>query len=236
MRYGDFEDLIERLTAELPEEFLDGVAEVAVSRRTVPHPTRADIFTMGECIPLPVGERSDSGIQSRIVLYHGSFQALAELHGDFDWREEAWETLTHELRHHLEWRANAPDLEAFDSAAEENFARRDGEPFDPLFFLDGEPVAEGVYRIDDDYFIDRVVDRLEAVKAAPVELSWHGRTYQVTAPPELTLPAHLLVSGVEDPPPGDLVLVLRKRQGGVRDLLRRPQAFQAEVAARPVGS
>ena len=73
---------------------------------------------------------------------------------DFDWRQEAWETLTHELRHHLEWRARAPDLEEFDWAAEQNFARQDGEPFDPLFYRSGEKVAEGVYRLDDDFFLE----------------------------------------------------------------------------------
>ena len=58
-----------------------------------------------------------------MVLYHGSFAALARVNGGLDWREEAWETLTHELRHHLEWRARAPDLEELDWAVEQNFAR-----------------------------------------------------------------------------------------------------------------
>jgi len=123
----DFRSLVRRLSAEVPAEFLDGVSEITVSPRAVPHPTRAGIFTLGHCIPFHAGETGAiDEIQSRVVLYHGSFRALAELDPGFDWRSEAWETLTHELRHHLEWRAREGALEAFDEAAEENFARTDG--------------------------------------------------------------------------------------------------------------
>ena len=147
MRLDDFRDLVRRLAEELPSQFLDGIAEVTVSPRTVPHPERSGIYTLGECVPLPSGtDGSAEAVQSRIVLYHGSFAALAHLTPGFDWREEAWETLTHELRHHLEWRARAPDLEDLDWAVEQNFARHDGEDFDPGFFLQGEVVAEGLPR------------------------------------------------------------------------------------------
>ena len=157
MRLSDFEAMVRRLADEVPADFLEGIAEIAVSPRSVPHPERAEIYTLGECIPLPSSDPASEGIQSRIVLYHGSFAALARLQPGFDWRVEAWETLTHELRHHLEWRARAPDLEAFDWAVEQNFARQDGEAFDPVFHLEGEPVAPGVFRVDDDVFLDRIV-------------------------------------------------------------------------------
>jgi len=232
MRFDDFERLIQRLTTEVPPEFLEGVVEVAVSRNTLPHPTRAEIYTLGECIPLPAeGDSGPGAIQSRVVLYHGSFSALADLDDEFDWRDEAWETLTHELRHHLEWRARAPNLEAFDRAAEENFARGDGEPFEPLFYLDAEPVAEGVYRIDDDYFLDRVV----RARPGEVEFDWHGVRYRA-AVPAVTLPLFLTVTGVVDPPPGELVIVFR-RAARVWDLLRRtPPPVAAEAPASRVAS
>jgi hypothetical protein len=230
MRLSDFEALVRRIAGEVPAEFLEGIAEIAVSPRTVPHPDRADIFTLGECIPLPTADSASSeGIQSRIVLYHGSFAALATLHEEFDWREEAWETLTHELRHHLEWRAQAPDLEAFDRAAEHNFARQDGEPFDPGYHLDGERVADGVYRIDDDYFLDRVV------RSVPpsLEVLWHGAGYRVVPPAGTSLPAFLTLEGVAEPPPGELVLVLR-RKAGLRDLFRPAAPFVSTVTATSV--
>jgi hypothetical protein len=230
MRYADFEDLIDRLWAEVPRGFLEGIAGLEVSRKVLPHPVRAEVYTLGECIPLPVeaGTGSES-VQSRLVLYHGSFTALARITEEFDWRAEAWETLTHELRHHLEWRARAPDLEQFDWAAEQNFARGDGEPFNPEFYLEGERVVEGVYRLDDDYFLE------QAVKDPPPEIrfTWHGGRYTLGLPEATTLPAFFTVEGVEEPPPGELVVVVRRRRR-LSDLFqRRPVTFQATVSARP---
>jgi hypothetical protein len=229
MRLSDFETMVRRFADEVPADFLEGVAEIAVSPRTVPHPERDEIYTLGECIPLPSSDSASDGIQSRIVLYHGSFAALARLQPGLDWREEAWETLTHELRHHLEWRARAPALEAFDRAVEQNFARQDGEPFDPLFYLDGEPAGAGAYRVEDDVFLDRLVAELPTM----VRLQWRGRLYDVTLPPEADLPAFLTLDGVTDPPAGELVLVLR-RKPGLRDLLRRTPPTRATVRASEV--
>ena len=76
MRLDDFRALVRRLGEEIPPGFFEGVAEVVVSPRTLPHPTRAEIYTLGECIPLHDGDAPDA-VQSRIVLYHGSFTALA---------------------------------------------------------------------------------------------------------------------------------------------------------------
>jgi hypothetical protein len=230
MRLSDFEAMVRRIADEVPAEFMQGIAEVAVSPRAVPHPDRLEIFTLGECIPLPSGDGGTAeGIQSRVVLYYGSFLALARLQEDFDWREEAWETLTHEVRHHLEWRARAPTLEAFDRAVEQNFARQDGEPFDPLFFLDGEPAGDDAYSVEDDVFLDRVVDTLP--ESASVQ--WRGRAYRIPLPTGAELPAFLTLEGVADAPEGDLVLVLR-RKPGLRDLIRRRAPFQATVTVAEV--
>ena len=141
MRLSDFEAMVTRMAADVPAEFLEGIAEIVVSPRGLPHPDRPGIYTLGECIPLPAADATPEGIQSRIVLYHGSFAALAETTPGFDWREEAFETLTHELRHHLEWRARAPELEELDWAVEQNYARHDGDAFDPGFYLAGVPAG-----------------------------------------------------------------------------------------------
>src|SRR5262245_52264497 len=143
MQLGDFRALVEGMKAEIPAEYLDGIVSVDVSSRTVPHPTRAGVYTLGECIPINTG---DDRAPSRVVLYHGSFRALAADEPDFDWWAEAWETLTHELRHHLEWRANVQGLEEYDRAAEEGFARADDDSYDPFYYLDGEQVARDTYQ------------------------------------------------------------------------------------------
>jgi hypothetical protein len=223
MRLSDFEALVRRISSEVPAHFFEGVAEVVVSPRAVPHPVRAEIYTLGECIPV-AGDGGD--VQSRIVLYHGSFRALSLLDDDFDWREEAWETLTHELRHHLEWRAGAPDLEAFDDAVEANFARHDGEAFDPAFYRDGDSPAPGVYQVENDFFLEHVVRHRPEV----VNFVWHGRSYRAPVPTAATLPCFLTIEGVEEPPPGDLVLVLR-RKASLLDLFRTTAVYQGAASA-----
>jgi len=205
---------------DIPPEFEGGVVGVEVSPKTVPDPVRADIYTLGECIPL---EWSGSGadLHSRIVLYHGSCQALAHLaEGDFDWRAEAWETLTHELRHHLEWRANVTALEAYDWAGEQNFARHEGKPFDPVFYRSGERVADGVWKVDDDVFLE-----------GGAELVWHGRRYRAPVA-GVRPPAFLALDGIAEPPPGDAVLVLPRR-ASLFDLWRRPQVTEGIVRVEP---
>jgi hypothetical protein len=235
VRLDDFQALVDRLLKDMPPTYLDGVVAVEVSPKTVPHPVRGDVYTLGECIPL---EWSGSGadLQSRIVLYHGSFAALAPLGGagggNFNWREEAWETLAHELRHHLEWRANTAALEAYDWAAEENFKRHEGQPFDPAFYRSGESVAEGIWKVDDDVFIERKVGRDDG---EGLEIVWHGRLYRVPVRlPSMRAAAFLRLDGLADPPPGDAVLVLPRRTT-VFDLFHKsPPPEQHAVSVKPV--
>lgn len=219
MRLDDFRAMVQRLQGDIPDPFQGGVVEIAVSPKTVPDPVRALVYTLGECIPL---EWSGSGadLQSRIVLYHGSFQALARLGGgDFDWREEAWETLTHELRHHLEWQANVANLEAYDWAAEQNFARHEGVAFDPVFYRNGETLGPGVSKVDDDVFIET---ETTAGSGERVEVVWHGARHWVTLP-EMDPRAwvFLTLEGLDEPAPGEAVLV-RPGHPSVFDAFRRP--------------
>ena len=193
----------------------------------MPHPEREGVYTLGECVPLETGADSAA---SRIVLYHGSFRALARESPDFDWRAEAWETLTHELRHHLEWKARSQELEEYDWAAEQGFARSDDDAFDPFFFLAGERIATDTYQVDEDVFFDRVVRELPAV----AEVEWQGRRYRVSVPRE-RMPLYLALRGIPDGPPGDLILVLR-RAGHFLDLFRgtaRPVEREGDV--EPLG-
>jgi hypothetical protein len=225
VQLADFKQMVEGMAAQVPAEYFDGIASVDVSPRTVAHPTREQVYTMGECVPIDVG---GDPAPSRVVLYHGSFQALARERPDFDWRAEAWETLTHELRHHLEWRARTRDLEDYDWAADQSFARSDDAPYDPLFFLSGEPLARNTYQVDDDVFIDQVVRRRPHV----TDVEWRGRRYRVDVPAE-PLPLYLALDGVQDGPPGDLVLVLR-RKPGMLDLFRAaPRVTERRAAVEP---
>ncbi len=220
----DFDALVHEMTTSIPSTFLDGIGEIVVSFRTVPHPVHAGIFTLGECIPLPATDDSPEGIQSRIVLYHGSFRAIAAMRDDFDWKGEAWETLTHEIRHHLEWKARVPDLEAYDDACEQNFARQEGEPFDPMFYQGGERLAEGVFKVEDDVFFERRLARVPP----EITVAWHGRHHRVRIPRDLSLPLFLSLEGLEPDPSGEVVLALHRRS--LLGALFRPRPVTQEVA------
>src|SRR6266446_7091817 len=99
MRLDDFRGMVDRLAHEVPPEFRDGIVAIDVSAKVLPHPVHGDVYTLGECVPL---EWSGSGadLHSRVLLYYGSFRALARGDAAFDWRREAWDTLSHELRHY----------------------------------------------------------------------------------------------------------------------------------------
>jgi Zincin-like metallopeptidase len=225
MQLADFRSLIEHMTAEVPPEYLEGVVSVEVSPRTVPHPVYPSVYTLGECIPVDVAA---DPAPSRVVLYHGSFRALAGERRDFDWRAEAWETLTHELRHHLEQRANVSDLDAFDWAAEQNVRRQEGASFDPVFYLSGERVAEGVYCVDDDVFWDVLVRRVPPT----VGLAW-GERHFVADVPAGRLPLFVRLLGLAPEPLGEAFAVIRCRPR-LLDLLRRPTSPGfADARVRP---
>jgi hypothetical protein len=227
--FEDFRALVRRLQSDIPAQFESGVTEIEVSPRTVPSPVHRDVYTLGECIPLTwTGDGSD--LQSRIVLFYGSFQALAHRRPDFDWRAEAWDTLTHELRHHLEFRAHVDALEAYDWAAEQNFARHEGKRFNPVFYRSGERIAEGVFKVDDDVFVETAWG---VGSGEWVDLAWHGLGYRAPAT-GIDPPAFLTLDGLADAPHGDAVLVLRKR-ASLPDLWRRPAVTQTTVKVEPIG-
>jgi hypothetical protein len=220
MELRDFRALVDRMAADVPPQYLDGVFAIEVSPKAVPHPVYPSVYTMGECIPV---EAAEDPAPSRVVLYYGSFRELARDRQDFDWREEAWETLTHELKHHLEWRARTGELDQQDWAAEQNFNRQEGKPFDPVFFLSGERLADGVYCVEDDLFFDR-----EVARAAPasVEVVWHGQRL-AAAVPAGPLPLYLALEGLDPAPVGEAFVVVRRRPR-VLDLFRRQRAPTVE--------
>lgn len=89
---------------EIPDEFLRDLQGVHAHPEAYPEEGYVDVWRMGEYLdPGPDDFLGGSeGLGRHIALYYGSFVAIADLDPDFDWEEEIWETLTHELRHHVE--------------------------------------------------------------------------------------------------------------------------------------
>lgn len=238
MDFSEFERRAGRVWEEIPVEYRSGVDGLVIERSSRPHPTLSDIYTLGECVTesYPSDWGGPETTRSVLVLYYGSFQRLAELDPDFDWRYEIWETVTHELRHHLEWLAAEDALEDVDYAVDENFKRLQDEPFDTNFYRYGEEVAPGVFQADRDIFIEVELDRREPT-GPRVAFDWHGRRYSVHVPARLGDVTFLQVIGGVDIGSAELCIVLVRRAGWLQQILRwfrreQPTVVEADVTAR----
>ena len=131
--------------------------------------------------------------RSRVVLYWGSFQAVASSDPEFDWEGEIWETLTHELRHHLESLASDDALEGVDYAMEQEFRRFGGQPFDPFYYRRGDDLGDGLFRVEGRFYLERVDEG-----GVPVVFEWERERWTVPAPDPLLDVNFLLVVWPED--------------------------------------
>ena len=176
-----FEEFERRALADwsrIPDEYKRGIDGLQIMDDVVTHPSLSGVYTLGECVTevYPSDFGGPDTIRSSVVLHHGSFIELARDHDDFDWEHEIWETLTHELQHHLESLASDDALEDLDYAADENFKRWEGERFDPFFYRSGVPEGEGRYRIDDELFIELPMTH------GVVSFVWEEETVRVDVP------------------------------------------------------
>jgi hypothetical protein len=128
MTYAAFQDLIRRMLDDIPGEYLAGLQGVHVFEDVKPDPVEPELVRLGEYLdPGPDSSfGGQPGLGRQIALYFGSFQAVAGDDPRFDWEGEAWETLTHELQHHLESRAGEIGLIEWDRARLREFRARRG--------------------------------------------------------------------------------------------------------------
>lgn len=214
MNFDTFSEAAHEAFDSIPEEFREGVDGLVIRQEALPHPTYADIHTLGQCITeaYPSDWSGPETLRSVVVLYHGSFRALAREDPEFDWEGELWETLTHELRHHLESLANQDDLEGVDYAMEEAFHRAEGQEFDPFYYQSGLEVAPGFFQVEYDFFLEQVWTQEDFTEAREIPFRWHGTEYRVPRPEVLGDIHYIWVTGVEVGP-GTLQLVLIRRRG-----------------------
>ena len=212
MNFNDFERTAEAVFETIPARYRDGVDGLEVSRATVPHPNLPDVFTLGECITdsFPTEFGGAGEVRSVVALYYGSFLALSRLDDEWDWEAEIYETITHEVQHHLETLADDESLEELDYAEDQNFARRGGEPYDPYFFRSGVRVEGGAWEVDGDLFVEAAVGNAEC-RAGSVRVQWAGETYDLPVPERLADVHYEWLA--ERPGGGELMAVLVRRRG-----------------------
>jgi len=104
MTYETFRHTVAEMVDEIPGVFLQELQGVHALEQEVLEDGYDDVWRMGEYLdPGPDDFLGGSdGLGRHVALYWGSFRAIAEADPEFDWDEEIWETLTHELQHHVE--------------------------------------------------------------------------------------------------------------------------------------
>lgn len=230
MTFSEFESRAEREWDRIPEDYKLGVDALVVTRDAKAQ-GRSDVYILGECVTesWPSDFDGPDTIRSELVLYYGSFRRLAARDDAFDWEAELWETLTHELRHHLESLAAEDDLEDLDAAMEQHFRRHDGEPFDPYYFRGGEPLGSGWFRLEEAFFLE-----VDGAPEGAVSFEWSGQRYAVRVSVEDMSITYVTVTAVADAPDELVIVVVPKRplRWRIRALLRpRPVAVLETTAA-----
>lgn len=237
MRFQQFEALAREIFEEIPEVYLQGIDGLTVRREAPEHPDHPGVYTLGEC--LTEEHVSDYGssetTRSVIALYWGSFRALAQQSEDFDWEEETWETLTHELRHHLESLAGDAALEGVDHAADQSFKRFDDQPFDPWYYQYGDEVEDGVYRVERSWYVEVTRSAQRVGEDDWVDFRWRGGAYRVPAPDEGADVHFVYLHGLEDVEEGHTVelVIVRERSWweNLKRLVRAAPPVTAEWEA-----
>ncbi len=237
MTFDEFSRVAQEAFKSVPEVYREGVEGVTTVESIETHPELPGVFTMGECVTQAFHSewQGPETTRSRVMLYYGSFRKMAEDDPDFDWEGELWETLTHELQHHLESLADEDALEAMDYAMDESFKRERGEPFDPWYFQWGEHVGEGAYQVEDEVYIERVLTADEFERLEEIEFVWKGQSYRLPRPQELGDVHFIVVDGTE--PYVQVVLVQRASwRQRLRGALRaeRPTVLESAAVAQRV--
>jgi predicted Zn-dependent protease with MMP-like domain len=236
MTFAEFERRAHEVFDEIPPEYREGVDGLVVERRAVAHPELPEVYTLGECLTetYPTEWGGAGEVRSFVALYYGSFLRLSRLQEGWDWEEEIWETVTHEVRHHLESLALDDELEVRDYADDQNFARREGVEFEPFFFRSGEPLGPGAWEAGGDVFLECEVGAERARSGAPVELEWEGRPLALPLPSPLG-DVHFVTLEDVPTPKGELIVVLVRRRGmweSLRSALsgRAPEVLESFVS------
>lgn len=115
-----FHAMASEMYGEIPERLLEGLnGGIVISEEALQDDDEelSDVYILGEYV-------EDPYLGNSIVLYYGSFVALFRDEPIEVWEDELWETMVHEVRHHIEHRAGVYDLDLEDLRQLEEFRRQ----------------------------------------------------------------------------------------------------------------
>lgn len=239
MKYARFEEVAQEAFDSIPPEYKEGIDGLVVSRKVERHPTLPEIYTLGHCDTEAYLSdwQSPETTRSKVVLYWGSFLELSRLDPDFDWEAEIYETVEHEVRHHLEWLAGEDQLEDVDYAMDESFKRGEGLDWDPWYYQRGEHAGAGVYIAEDQVYLEVEMTAQAFEAADTVPFRWQGRTWEIDRPDELGDVHYVLITDGVDRLPAWMEVVLVRSRSWWEDVGRmfgssRLRVLESEAVAR----
>jgi hypothetical protein len=114
MTFAEFERTVFEHLSLIPPEYLEGLQGVHVFEYAKHDPEEPGLVRLGEYLDPGMDQFLDSRVHigRHVSLYYGSFLQVAGR--GFDWDAEIWETLTHEIQHHVESKAGDRTLIEWD--------------------------------------------------------------------------------------------------------------------------
>jgi hypothetical protein len=185
MDFDTFSRRAQELAAAIPAEFMAGIQSVEVHRTLKKDPVLPDVVRLGECETSPLSDPTGQDpFRSIVHLYYGSFVDQARQDDSFDVEAELQETIEHEVQHHLEDRAGIKDLRDEDDLFEAHARFRAGMDVPPGWYRQGEKVADGLWSIDLDLFLELDVRKREwdRLLGTTVSLDVMGERIEVSIP------------------------------------------------------
>ena len=149
----EFEEHARAAFAAIPREFREHVDGPFVAPEVNAHDYVPGTYVLGECHHHP-DWTGDSPLHSSVVLYFGSFSAVARRDPSFDLVDEIRETVLHEVQHHLEDAVGEARLRDLDWAEDQNGRRHEGLPHQAGFWRGGEAYGSGLFGVGDDLFLE----------------------------------------------------------------------------------
>ena len=114
LAFNKFCDLADEIIHQIPDMYKQGISGIYVIPDEVEDEEIPGIYILGHY-------HHGGYVEPTIDIYYGSFRQafrgkpLAQL------EEELWETITHEIRHHLEENAGLHNLELYDEQLKDYF-------------------------------------------------------------------------------------------------------------------
>jgi len=112
--FDQFSTITEDLVRQIPDKFKKGIAGIFVTPGAVVDDEFSDVYVLGHYT-------SGGYCEPSIDIYYGSFRKIFSGLSLLQLQNEIWETIIHEIRHHLEENAGLQDLRIFDQQQKEYF-------------------------------------------------------------------------------------------------------------------